>query len=47
MGVVVYKLALPPHARVHGVFHVSLLKKYNLDLNHVLDFDAIHIKETK
>ena len=26
-----YELLLPPHIKVHNVFHVSLLKKYVLD----------------
>ena len=31
-----YALLLPPHINVHNVFHVSLLKKYVLDANHIL-----------
>lgn len=46
MGVVAYKLALPPHVKVHNVFHVSLLNKYVPVPSHVLDFDAIQMKET-
>ena len=31
-----YALLLPPHIKVHNVFHVSLLKKYVPDKNHLL-----------
>ena len=31
-----YELLLPPHIKVHNVFHVSLLKKYVPDANHIL-----------
>ena len=37
VGTVAYRLALPPNlASVHVVFHVSELRKYNLDLTHVV-----------
>ena len=31
-----YELLLPPHIKVHNVFHIHLLKKYVLDANHIL-----------
>lgn len=38
IGGVVYRLVLPPSlVRVHNVFHVSMLRKYELDPSHVLN----------
>ena len=41
IGHVTYELALPACIRVHNVFHVSLLKKYTPDTNHVIDWNVI------
>jgi hypothetical protein len=37
IGLVAYILSLPASMSVHNVFHVSLLKKYIPDANHVID----------
>ena len=42
IGPVAYRLAFPASIRAHNVFHVSLLKKYVHDPNHVIIWDAIH-----
>jgi hypothetical protein len=41
IGPVTYMLALPTSMTVHNVFHVSLLKKYIPDDNHVIDWNVI------
>ena len=37
VGPLAYKLALPPElARIHNVFHVSMLRRYRSDPSHVI-----------
>ncbi|XP_074288790.1 uncharacterized protein LOC141613946 [Silene latifolia] len=44
VGEVAYRLALPPALdRVHNVFHVSQLRKYESDPSHVLEVEMIEL----
>ncbi|KAM1152397.1 hypothetical protein ACFX19_035618 [Malus domestica] len=44
VGEVAYRLALPPElARVHNVFHVSMLRRYVSDLSHVIPPQPLEI----
>ena len=42
---VAYMIALSTSMCVHNVFHVSLLKKYIPDANHVIDWNVIQVEQ--
>ncbi|KAL8111549.1 hypothetical protein AgCh_019312 [Apium graveolens] len=45
VGKLAYELALPPHMQhIHNVFHVSMLKQYNPDSRHVIEYEPIDIQ---
>ena len=46
VGPMSFPIGLPPTVKVHNVFHVSLLKKYVHDSNHIIDWSMIQV-ETK
>ena len=41
---VAYRLALLARTRAHNFFHVSLLKRYVHDPNHVINWDVIQVE---
>jgi hypothetical protein len=45
IGRVAYMILLPSSISVHNVFHVSLLKKYIIDANHVIDWNVIQVEQ--
>ena len=44
IGPIAYRLALLASTRAHNVFHVSLLKKYVHDPDHVIDWDVSRVE---
>ena len=44
IGLVAYEITQPLNIKVHNVFHVSLLKKYVHDHNHVIDWNSIQVE---
>jgi hypothetical protein len=45
IGPVAYMIALSAYMFVHNVFHVSFLKKYIPDANHVIDWNVIQVEQ--
>jgi hypothetical protein len=45
IGSIDYIIALHASMTIHNVLHVSLLKKYILDANHVIDWNVIQVKQ--
>jgi hypothetical protein len=45
IGPVAYMLALPASMSIHNVFHVSLVKKYIPNANHVIDWNVIQVEQ--
>ena len=46
IGPMAYRLALPPElAKLHDVFHVSMLRRYRSDESHILPVHEIQVQE--
>ena len=45
IGPVAYMISLLASMTVHNVFHISLLKKYIPDANHVIDWNVIQVEQ--
>jgi hypothetical protein len=45
IGLVAYMIALPASMTLQNVFHVSFLKKYIPDTNHVIDWNVIQVEQ--
>jgi hypothetical protein len=45
IGPMAYMIVFPASMSVHNVFHVSFLKKFILDANHVIDWNVIHVEQ--
>jgi hypothetical protein len=45
IGPISYMIELPASMSIHNLFHVSLLKKYIPDANHVIDWNEIQVEQ--
>ena len=45
VGNISYELALPPNLQhIHNIFHISMLKKYNPNTCHVIEYEEVEIQ---
>lgn len=45
VGAVAYRIALPPrYAGMHDVFHLSMLRKYQPDPSHIIQYRTLCLK---
>ena len=44
IGLVAYRIEFPTKMRDHNVFHVSFIKKYVHDPNHIIDWNVIQVE---
>ena len=45
IGSIAYRLALPPEvAKLHNVFHVSILRRYRYDESHILPVQDVQVQ---
>ena len=45
IGKLAYELVVPPNLRqVHNVFHVSMLRKYNRDARHIVEYEHVDMQ---
>ena len=45
IGPVAYRLALPPElAKLHNVFHISMLRRYRFDESHILPVQDVQVQ---
>jgi hypothetical protein len=45
IGLVSYMIVLPTSMSIHNVLHVSFLKRYIPDANHVIDWNVIQVEQ--
>jgi len=45
IGPVAYQFALSPTMKFHDFFHISLLKKYVKDVDHVIDWFVLQVEQ--
>lgn len=44
IGPLVYRITLLTNIKYHNIFHISLLKRYVHDTNHIIDCNVIQVE---